>query len=165
MRVVWVLPVGVLEGGLASVLRREWQPSATPEPAQTGPGSVPAIEARPPAVSHRRGCCLPFTVIMSTSQSAVETATAGACLLTGVNRSVKVASGAGHETPASAAVGGGGRPLRNAASRAVTAVEVNVRGHLVRPGGELRAESVRCWRVVVSFAQVVDRVQQARHAV
>ena len=78
-------------------------------------------------MSHKRGCCLSFTVIMSTGQSGVETATAGACLLTGVNRRVTVASGAGHDTPASAAVGGGGRPLRNAASRAVAAVEVNVR--------------------------------------
>jgi hypothetical protein len=86
-----------------------------------------AIDSGPPAVSQSEGCCLPLTVIVSAMQPAVETRTAGACLLVAVNRSVKVTSGAGHDRPARAAVGAGGRPLRNTASLAMTAAEVNVR--------------------------------------
>ena len=116
-----------------------------------------AIDSRPPAVSQSEGCCLPFTVIASTMQSAVETATAGACLPVAVNRSVTLASGAGHDTPASAAVGAGGRPLRNAASLAMTAAEVNVRVTWCGRGTSWSAEMVTARKLAGSKCSAAVR--------
>jgi ferric-dicitrate binding protein FerR (iron transport regulator) len=90
-------------------------------------------------------------------QAAVETATAEACLPVAVNRSVKRASGAGHDRAINAAVGAGGRPLRNAASLAMTAAEVNVRVTWCGRGTSWSAEMVTARKLAGSRCSATVR--------